>query len=298
MFPEFKKFFILCALLVGLFSFFPAAKAEENQYRNWNTSGYRQTASFTQNDKNIVIQYYQRYCTAKRTKKTQDCIPATTPKKYTLGKPLANNTKVRALPNDLLAKLSTLPRGYEYLKIDRDVLIVSTRTGKVVDVVVMGKAASSTASLSIINSYVVYFNPQTAALRWGESRILNQIAREMTQYKPTQVTITSYADSVVGTSSQNPLTDERVEMIFDTLNAFGMNIQNPSQITSDNTKVAKSLSTIARRQAETVAQELSNRNIPSKIVTSNVRGTLERDLRPEDNTEEDVTQMVVIDFRK
>lgn len=298
MLTEFKKLFILCTLLVGLFSFFPAAKAEENQYRNWNTYGYRQTVSFTQSDKNIVIQYYQRYCTAKRNKKTQDCVSTTAAKKYTLGKTLANNTKVRALPNDLLAKISTLPRGYEYLKIDRDILIVSTRSGKVMDVVVIGKAASSTASRSIVNSYVVYFNPQTASLRWGESRILNQIAREMAQYNPAQVTVTSYADSVVGNSSQTPLTDERVEMIFNTLNAFGMDIQNPSQITTDNTKVAKSLSTIARRQAEVVANELSNRNISSKIVTSNVRGTLERDLQPEDNAGEDVTQMVVIDFRK
>lgn len=296
---EFNKVFALSALLAGLFAFSHAASAQDNSpYRNWSASSKRQTVSFMQEDKNIVIQYYQRYCMTKSRKKTPDCASAATGRKYTVGKSLAANTKVRNLPNDLLTQLAALPRGYEYLKVDRDVLIVSTRNGKVMDAVSTSNSVSSAALLPVINSYVVYFNPETTALRSGESRILNQIAREMPQYNPAQVTVTSYADSVVGASSQIPLTDERMNMVLNTLNAFGMNLQSPSQITPDNATVVKQLSAIARRQTETVSKELSNRHISNQIVTSNARGSLESDLTPEDDTDGEVTQMVVIDFRK
>lgn len=164
------------------------------------------------------------------------------------------------------------------------------------DAVAMG--AVSGALLPVVNSYVVYFNPQSASLRSGESRILNQIAREITQYKPSQVTVTSYADSVVAANSQQPLTDERLQMVFTAMNAFGMNTEALDQFNPNNAGVATQLSTIARRQAETVSKELSNRKIPSQIVTSTSRGSLESRLLADNDAETEVTQMVVIDFRK
>lgn len=166
------------------------------------------------------------------------------------------------------------------------------------DAVVIDNAVSGTGLLPIVNSYVVYFAPQAATLRSGESRILNQIAKEISQYQPTQVTVTSYADSVMAANPAQPLSNDRVDMVLTALNAFGMNIPQSGQITPNNADVVKQLSDIARRQAETVSKELSNRNISNKIVPSTSRGALDKSVLSGDDADADVTQMVVIDFRK
>jgi hypothetical protein len=56
-------------------------------------------------------------------------------KKYARGRPLPPGIAKRALPADLVALLPPQP-GYEYVVIERDVLLVSVRTSLVVDLLI------------------------------------------------------------------------------------------------------------------------------------------------------------------
>jgi hypothetical protein len=62
-------------------------------------------------------------------------VPPGVAKNYARGRPLPPGIAKRALPADLVALLPAQP-GYEYVVIDRDVLLVSVRTSLVVDILI------------------------------------------------------------------------------------------------------------------------------------------------------------------
>lgn len=69
-------------------------------------------------------------------------IPPGHAKRYLIGAPLPLGIRYHPVPRDLYARLSPLPRGYEYIRVDNDVLLVAEASRHVVDAV---------ALLSVIN---------------------------------------------------------------------------------------------------------------------------------------------------
>ncbi len=88
-------------------------------------------------DRTIISRYlrdnYQRKCPPGLAKKNNGCLPPGQAKKYALGRPVGNFGN---LPNDLLNLLSP-PRGYRYVKVDTDIVLIGEATKKAIDAVTL-----------------------------------------------------------------------------------------------------------------------------------------------------------------
>jgi hypothetical protein len=88
-------------------------------------------------DRNAVYTYYREEvaagrCPAGLVKKNNGCA-ASVPSKQTwkMDQPLPDGVAGEALPAALIAKLSPSPAGYQYLRVDNDILIVGVGTRSV-----------------------------------------------------------------------------------------------------------------------------------------------------------------------
>jgi hypothetical protein len=91
-------------------------------------------------DQTILRDYlrsnYQPKCPPGLAKKNNGCLPPGIAKKYAMGQPLPPGIAKKRLPGSLLGQLHP-PYGYEYVQVDRDVLLVSAATRHVVDAVTL-----------------------------------------------------------------------------------------------------------------------------------------------------------------
>lgn len=286
-------------IFLGVFLFSTYVQAESSRsYNERNYASSRQQVKFTDEDKMVVQDYYTRLCEgrSKRNYKRAvnvECSAPLNTKKYSIGRNLPSDMTLYSLPRSLEENLSPAPRGYEYVLLEKDVLLISSASGKVMDAVpYQYNGTQTTAGLyPIKNSYVVYFDPQTATLGRGESRILDQIAREVAATKPRQVTVTSYADTLANTTSK-PITDDKAQALFLALQAFGIATGNQS-----DASLATGLNNLAAQQEDVVSKALLKRNIANQSLDAKKRGPLESRLLSDDESGLKATQMVVVDLR-
>jgi hypothetical protein len=88
-------------------------------------------------DRTAVYTYYREEvaagrCPAGLVKKNNACVaPAQAKQAWKLDQPLPDGVAGEALPAALIAKLSPSPAGYQYLRVDNDILIVGVGTRSV-----------------------------------------------------------------------------------------------------------------------------------------------------------------------
>jgi hypothetical protein len=88
-------------------------------------------------DRSAVYTYYREEaaagrCPAGLVKKNNACgAPAQAKQAWKLDQPLPDGVAGEALPAALIAKLSPSPAGYQYLRVDNDILIVGVGTRSV-----------------------------------------------------------------------------------------------------------------------------------------------------------------------
>lgn len=88
-------------------------------------------------DRTAVYTYYREEvaagrCPAGLVRKNNACVaPAPAKQAWKLDQPLAESVAGEALPAALIAKLSPSPAGYQYLRVDNDILIVGVGTRSV-----------------------------------------------------------------------------------------------------------------------------------------------------------------------
>ena len=88
-------------------------------------------------DRTAVYTYYREEvaagrCPAGMVRKNNACVaPAPAKQAWKLDQPLAESVAGEALPAALIAKLSPSPAGYQYLRVDNDILIVGVGTRSV-----------------------------------------------------------------------------------------------------------------------------------------------------------------------
>jgi hypothetical protein len=73
-------------------------------------------------------------CPPGLAKKDNGCLPPGQAKKYALGQPLPGAVAWTAVPPPLLAQLPPPPLGYQYVRVDNDLLLMALSTAVVVDV--------------------------------------------------------------------------------------------------------------------------------------------------------------------
>lgn len=88
-------------------------------------------------DIQVVREYYagRDFCPPGLAKKNNGCLPPGQAKKWQMGQPLPRDVIFHALPPDLLGRLAPAPVGTRYVRVDNDILSISTLTGVVLDAV-------------------------------------------------------------------------------------------------------------------------------------------------------------------
>lgn len=97
-------------------------------------------AFITRDDRAVIQQYLtqnNRNCPPGLAKKNNGCLPPGQAKKYRVGQAIPPNVVYVPIPKELRLRLSPLPYGYNYVQVDKDVLLVAEASKKVIDAVTL-----------------------------------------------------------------------------------------------------------------------------------------------------------------
>ncbi len=93
--------------------------------------------------RDYVAQDYHRHCPPGLAKKHNGCLPPGQAKKYRVGHTLPPDVVYYPVPRDLLVELQPVPAGYEYVRVDKDVLLISEASHKVIDAITLLSAVGN-----------------------------------------------------------------------------------------------------------------------------------------------------------
>lgn len=94
------------------------------------------------NDRAVIQNYiakdFRSHCPPGLAKKHNGCLPPGQAKKrYAVGQVLPSGVTWQHIPSALRAQLMPVPNGYQYVRIDRDVLLISEASHKVIDAITL-----------------------------------------------------------------------------------------------------------------------------------------------------------------
>jgi hypothetical protein len=140
---------VIPALLVGLASPAWADKDKDNKGKGKHGHGDRGGPAVVQpvrvvvpdRDRTVVYQYYRTEYSAGRcppglAKKGNGCLPPGQAKKlWVIGQPLPPAVIYEPVPRAVVQQLAPVPPGYDYVRVDNDVLLMDMTNRMVADVV-------------------------------------------------------------------------------------------------------------------------------------------------------------------
>lgn len=98
------------------------------------------------NDREAIRHYikedHHRHCPPGLAKKKNGCLPPGQAKKYTIGHRLPDDVIWMPVSDDLLGHLKPVP-GYQYVQVDKDILLIGEATKKVIDAVTLISAVGN-----------------------------------------------------------------------------------------------------------------------------------------------------------
>ena len=125
----------------------PAKESNKHDHKHEQVyEGHGDTIIISTHDRvvirNYIAQDYHSLCPPGLAKKHNGCMPPGQAKKYHLGQPLPAGIYI-PVSGPLLGMLSPVPQGYQYVQVDKDVLLMSEATKKVVDAVTLLSAVGN-----------------------------------------------------------------------------------------------------------------------------------------------------------
>jgi hypothetical protein len=140
---------VIPALLIGLASPAWADKDKDNKGKGKHGHGDRGGPAVVQpvrvvvpdRDRTVVYQYYRTEYSAGRcppglAKKGNGCLPPGQAKKlWVIGQPLPPAVIYEPVPRAVVQQLAPVPPGYDYVRVDNDVLLMDMTNRMVADVV-------------------------------------------------------------------------------------------------------------------------------------------------------------------
>jgi Ni/Co efflux regulator RcnB len=95
---------------------------------------------FGDQHRSAVRDYYSNdfrrgHCPPGLAKKQNGCMPPGLAKKWTVGQQLPRNVIFHNLPQALATQLGQPPAGHRYVQVQDDILLITSRTGKVIDAI-------------------------------------------------------------------------------------------------------------------------------------------------------------------
>lgn len=86
----------------------------------------------------LLAERYRPNCPPGLAKKRNGCLPPGIAKKrYRVGYPLESGLEFEYLPDAWLSRLGPVPVGYQYVMVDKDVLLISEASHKVIDAITL-----------------------------------------------------------------------------------------------------------------------------------------------------------------
>jgi Ni/Co efflux regulator RcnB len=107
-------------------------------YDGTTGNGDRKSGYFSENKKKFIHQYYsdrfrKGHCPPGLLKKDNGCLPPGQAKMWKKGQPLPREVIFHDLPPTILEQLGPPPSRHRFVRVARDILLISTRTGIVLD---------------------------------------------------------------------------------------------------------------------------------------------------------------------
>ncbi len=91
-------------------------------------------------DRSIITKYlgddHRRHCPPGLAKKNNGCLPPGIAKKYKIGERLPDDVIWLPISDDLRGRLKPVP-GYQYVQVDKDILLIGEASKKVIDAVTL-----------------------------------------------------------------------------------------------------------------------------------------------------------------
>ncbi len=119
----------------------------EKNYNYNRHDGDKVTINILTDDRRIIRDYiasdYTRHCPPGLAKKRPACVPPGQAKKWRKGYPLPHDVVFVPVPDDLLVHLHPVPAGYQYVRVDKDILLIGEASKKVIDAVTLLSAVGN-----------------------------------------------------------------------------------------------------------------------------------------------------------
>jgi Ni/Co efflux regulator RcnB len=95
---------------------------------------------FEQRHRDVVREYYgaqfsRGRCPPGLAKKHNGCMPPGLAKKWVIGRPLPRDVIYYSVPQPLVVQFGVPPRGYRYVRVASDILMIAIGTGMVIDAI-------------------------------------------------------------------------------------------------------------------------------------------------------------------
>jgi len=101
-------------------------------------NGDQESEYFSEHEKKLIHQYYsdqfrKGHCPPGLLKKDNGCLPPGQAKMWKKGRPLPREVIFHDLPSTILVQLGEPPPMHRFVRVARDILLISTGTGMVLD---------------------------------------------------------------------------------------------------------------------------------------------------------------------
>ena len=113
---------------------------DDRRYDNNNETNINVNIRFGDNDRVVIHDYYEDSgrmgrCPPGLRKKNNGCMPPGQAKKWRKGYPLPTTVIYHDLPPRIIVDIGLPPRGYKYIRVAADILLIAIGTGIVIDAI-------------------------------------------------------------------------------------------------------------------------------------------------------------------
>lgn len=117
---------------------------DRHEYEERHEHGHRHGRDrvvIVDEDRGYIREYisrdYHSHCPPGLAKKHNGCVPPGHARHYVIGRPLDDEVVYEEVPEPLLVRLRPVPRGYRYVMVDHDVLLMSEASKEIIDAVTL-----------------------------------------------------------------------------------------------------------------------------------------------------------------
>lgn len=134
---------LLAVMAAGILASSPVLAASANSKKGETSSQQAQHSKkyFKDEHKTAISEYYEEQflsthrCPPGLTRNYDGCVPSDKAHKWKTGQPLPRNATTYDLPPEIVARIGPPPSGHRYVRVDSDILLITTGTSLIVDII-------------------------------------------------------------------------------------------------------------------------------------------------------------------